>query len=257
MSTSSIKRSTVRKSAAAIAEILAPESDAAGRAKVAAKFDPAKRGEHVSAKPAAHVDQATVDAWLTALRGSSDAAVALFLACITRKVLPAQFVGFTEGSQKKTASIFNAAHKHATTFSAAATRKAITAAAKESGDVRLNVYTALAKQNAVGAELKSTGKSGAALHKAAEAQAAQAVADVKAKDAERVATRSAERATRLPAMPKANTLDAYAPPALLALKSLRESFAKLTLPKALLKAGSDYASAIDDAYDALTALNDR
>jgi hypothetical protein len=239
--------------ASATTLVLAPESDAAGRAKVAAPFDPSNRAAHVSAKPQAAVDQSIVDSWLTALRGSGEAAVALFMACVTRKVEPAQFVGFTEGSQKKTASIFNAAGKHARLFGAACTRKVIREAAAETGDTRLAVYASLSKQVACGKAAAASGETGAVLHAAVQAQAAQAVADVKAKDA----ARQAQRATREPQAPKAGTLDAYTPAALRQLLDLRTSFAKLTVPQSMLAHGKAYADALTAAYDALTAINDR
>lgn len=200
------------------------------------------------AKPETFVDQTVVDAFLSAENGVKESAVALFLACTEHRVSAAQFHGRSDG--KVRASEFNSAHTVGLLLGRVKAKQFITKAAEKSGDKRANVLAALRSVKKVAPELKSSALKGAALQ-----------AEI-AKRADAASTKSSEafkasRTPRVPALPKANTVGAYAPIAHAALLDLLNQAGKITAAGGQLRAWKEFTDTLSEAVDMAQALTSK
>lgn len=207
----------------------------------------------VAAKPEPLVDQATVDAFLHAEANVVETAIALFLACCWHRVSPAQFVGRSDA--KVRASEFNCARtvaEQAGPGGAKFAQSIIERAAKLAGDRRHNVLAALRSAKATFKEAAPSAIKGAAL-KAKVAKQATAAADVA--KAQRDKKQAEKRATRVPALPKSGTLEAFMPAAMAALMDVQKKFGALAIPKGKLRAAENFTDSLAETIKLAGELN--
>lgn len=192
------------------------------------------------------VSQDVVDAYLNAETAVSETQIALFYACCLHRVSVAQFKGRSDA--KVRASEFNCANNVANYLGVKAARALIDQACKRSGDKRAATLAALRAAIKVGKETKASALKGAALQKEIMARVNEAAADQDAKSkASTEGRRSGSRATRVPGLPKANSLDGYMPILIAALIDAEKQLAGLDIPPRKLKKVEALASALNDA----------
>lgn len=211
---------------------------------------PKPHGKKAGAVPEQHVEQAVVDAFLTAESGVKEAAVALFIACVSFSVSPAQFGA--RGDAKIRASEFNAAHHVGQLLGRDVAKEIITQAATHVGDKRANVLAMLRKAREFGKTIKGASLKGAALTKALKKAADDTLKA--AKDAANFEKTTAKRGAQAGRIPKGDSLAAYAPIALAALGDMIEKLGKLNLKPAQLRKAKELGEALTEAADILDAM---
>jgi hypothetical protein len=200
--------------------------------------------------PVLHVDQGVVDAFLNADGEVKQAAVALFRACVTRSVAPAQFLGRSDA--KVRASEFNCAFAIGHQFGYDNARRIIDAACEQAGDKRANVLTALRKAKELGKQIKKAALKGAELKKAITRAGEEAIEF--AESAENFAKEAKPRGAQLPRIPKSDSMDAWAPVALAALGDLLKSLGKVDVKPRQLSRVKELSELLKDAVDVLEGL---
>lgn len=211
---------------------------------------PNAHSESAPTKPVLHVDQGLVDAFLHAEGEAKIAAVALFRACVVRSVAPVQFVGRSDA--KIRASEFNCAFHVGAQFGYDNARRIVDAASEQAGDKRDNVLKALRKAREYGVQLKRTALKGAALNKALKQAGDDAVAF--AEDEGNFASSRKNRGAQLPRVPKADTMEAFAPIALAALGDMLKSLGSMRIKARELERVSSLKSAMEECVDVLESF---